>query len=1395
MNMLNTAFSNIILLLLSTTAFSTPVQNNQTLPVNNKLYLLENKGQVVDQHGNPRTDIDFKINTPEVSVFVGNGQLHYQWTKTDAPAVPTLPFVNKEKPANTTTEIYRLDIELLNANKNAVPEAGDAQPMYENYYLPQCPAGITANSYNKVVYRNVYPNIDWVLYTKDNTLKYDFIVHKGGNPADIKIKYNGATSLKLKNGALIATTPFGTLTEEKPYSYEAITKKEIPSAYKLRNNILSILLPFKDVETVIDPTIDWATYFGGNQYENGLKITADNLGYIYICGHTSSTTNIATTGAFQTSLSANSSGFLSKFSPSGAQIWGTYYGAQLFSRTGFSSIAVDIHNRIYAAGFTSDTGLATPGSYQPTYGGGNFDCIVVKFSDAGTRLWGSYYGGSGEESFTLSESKIACDTAGNLFLAGYTNSTSGIATAGSHQPAFNAISDAFLVKFDSTGSRLWGTYIGGANYEKTTGLCIDSKANIYVVGETDSPDSIATPGSYQGARFNPIQFYNSFLVKFNNNGVRQWGTYISNDSSTYVLNVVAGKNNSVFISGTTYGDTAIATPNAWQTKKLGATDGFAMRFNDSGALQWGTYIGDTGYEYLWGLDVDANDNIYVSGHTSSLTGIATPDAVKTSYTSSNYSEDCLLIYNGLGQKMWGTYYGGTQHNNVYLPYSEVKHISGAGNSATYLLGETHNSTGIATAGAHQTSIQGPTDVYIVKMTDDTSVFLTQPYTDTSFCTGDTMTIRYDVLNNFRTGNTFTIQLSDTAGSFTSATTIATINGNTGNTFKYIIPGAIIPGIHYRMRVLASAPYDTSVYNGRSLVIGAAPSKPVASYHAPLCSGDSLKLYANSPSPGIQWQWQGPGGFASFSKDTHRLNTQQVDSGDYIVSADVLGCKSLDTIRVSVIQSPLPVVAIANTPLCVGDTIKLNATGSNAISYTWTGVAGFTANTRDTFIANANTAQSGNYIVSATLNGCTRKDTILISVNTYPDTLAISGTPFVCEGASTILTATSTTPGITYNWTGPNSFNASSQSATLTGITSAATGNYIVTGTNILCSITDTFALAVLTTPVISSLSANTPVCIGRALNLTATASNATGYVWYGPGGYTSSTQNPTIASATAAVNGTYTVIAYNAACSSAAATVNVTTATGPVTNIYPSPGDSICSGSVIKFTAVPSAPGLSPQYQWYKNNIAIPSATTTSYTSNTTADKDIFYCTMTTTGVCADPYTDTSNHIPITVLPWLTPSVSIAATPNTPVNGGDMITFAATPVNGGTKPVYQWKRNNADVIGAISNTWGSPNLANADTICVVMTSSYRCPSPATAKSNCIVVQINTTGIETTTLLNNIKIYPNPVTDAIHIEGIQTATTIQLFDVTGRLVINTTAQQSIATIGTHTLAVGTYILQL
>lgn len=83
-----------------------------------------------------------------------------------------------------------------------------------------------------------------------------------------------------------------------------------------------------------------------------------------------------------------------------------------------------------------------------------------------------------------------------------------------------------------------------------------------------------------------------------------------------------------------------------------------------------------------------------------------------------------------------------------------------------------------------------------------------------------------------------------------------------------------------------------------------------------------------------------------------------------------------------------------------------------------------------------------------------------------------------------------------------------------------------------------------------------------------------------------------------------------------------------------------------------------------------------------------------------------------------------------------------------------------------------------------------------SSNNLFVAKLSyTTGIETTTLSgnNNIKIYPNPTSNNITIEDIQPATTIQLFDVTGRLVATTTAQHSTTTISTYTLAAGTYIL--
>jgi len=163
------------------------------------------------------------------------------------------------------------------------------------------------------------------------------------------------------------------------------------------------------------------------------------------------------------------------------------------------------------------------------------------------------------------------------------------------------------------------------------------------------------------------------------------------------------------------------------------------------------------------------------------------------------------------------------------------------------------------------------------------------------------------------------------------------------------------------------------------------------------------------------------------------------------------------------------------------------------------------------------------------------------------------------------------------------------------------------------------------------------------------------------------------------------------------------------------------------------------------------------------------------------------------VFPWLPASVSITANPSTTVPSGTMINFTATPVNGGNKPTYQWTRNGAPVVGALSNIWGASTLSHNDEICLNMSSSYLCPNPKTAKSNCIRVSIETTGINGIAGNSNIKVYPNPVRDILNINGVKAGNNIMLYDISGRLLLQQTALANQATINIASVAAGVYQL--
>jgi hypothetical protein len=150
------------------------------------LCFVENKGQVTDQHRKRRSDIDYKLETHGMSIFIGNGQIHYQWYPDES--APEIPAGEKKKQEPIPVKAYRMDMVLVGANIKAPVVASEPQAQYFNYYLPQCPDGATAKTYRRITYKNIYPNIDWVLYTNDSGLKYDFVVRAGGKASDIKLR-------------------------------------------------------------------------------------------------------------------------------------------------------------------------------------------------------------------------------------------------------------------------------------------------------------------------------------------------------------------------------------------------------------------------------------------------------------------------------------------------------------------------------------------------------------------------------------------------------------------------------------------------------------------------------------------------------------------------------------------------------------------------------------------------------------------------------------------------------------------------------------------------------------------------------------------------------------------------------------------------------------------------------------------------------------------------------------------------------------------------------------------------------------------------------------------------------------------------------------------------------
>lgn len=737
-------YKTIIAVLLASNFIIAADFNERSLKYN-ILSFQENKGQVCDQNYKPRLDVLFSGTNGELVYHLKKDGISYQLTKVNTWLnnldynIKNIHQKKTEKLVPNTVSIYRMDLNWLNCNLNATIEKQNPIEGFNNFYSEASPNGaLNVLSYKSLVYKNLYNGIDLKWYEKNGNLKYEYLVAPQTDYKQIKIELNGATKISVNSlGELIVSNPLGNIVEAAPIVIQ--DNKILHAKWKIDKNVVSF--DIKDVDPsrsfIIDPLVKlWGTFYGGASQDFVGYICTDKSNNVIISGQTTSQTNlnIATTGAFQTTYGGAGVGafpgdaFISKYNSNGVRQWSTYYGG---NGCDFANNCVaDASNNIYFVGGTTTTNSAvmtTPGCHQPVFGGmtqSNIgDAIIVKLDPNGARLWSTYYGDTSED-WALGAS---IDPLGNLFVCGGTwlagNSTV-FSTVGAYQPlnggslnASNPNVDAYLTKFSPSGQRIWSTYLGGTTNDNGHYCKNDANGNVYITGTTDATLSsiFSTSGSHQPNFSGGVD---SYLVKFDNNGQRLWGTFYGGIATDVTANCTVDNTGNIYLTGYTDSPTStlIASPNSHQPSFGGNNDIFLAKFNSIGTRLWATYYGGIGIENWSFCGVDNGGNVYLTGNTSTGAAniISTSCAYQTNFGGGS-TDDFLCKFNSTGTRIWATYFGGAG-NEGYSGYGAIVDIDGFNN--IYLAGITTaatNSNVISSNSSSQPNYGGGTaDGFLIK---------------------------------------------------------------------------------------------------------------------------------------------------------------------------------------------------------------------------------------------------------------------------------------------------------------------------------------------------------------------------------------------------------------------------------------------------------------------------------------------------------------------------------------------------------------------------------------------------------------------------------------------------------------------------------------------------------
>ena len=669
-------------------------------------------GGFIENKGQKNEAIYFYTESPEMGVGFGTSEIRFSIINPSTNRVESYDPLD-DHGIRTSVTYTTISLAFLGSNQ-IIPVAEDPTGAFNNYFVgsDEIKYVISCQYYTKMIYQNIYDKIDLVYELKEAQLKYEFFVHPGGNPKDIKLHWIGPVSLEfVDNGIKITTQVDDTIDGETestagfvdttPICYQS-TKREhkVEGSFEaVDSKTYGFHVPNYDPRKllIIDPLVlSYSTYVGGSGTDSGSDIAVDDAGNVYITGTTASI-DFPTVNANDPSYNSGEDVFVFKLNSTGnGLLYSTYIGGSGADR-GFD-IAVDGTGNAYVTGRTTSTNFPTINPYETDDGA--WDVFVFKLNSTGNGLLYSTYVGGNNDDYAYG---IVVDDAGNAYITGDTYSYD-FPTVKAYE-ADDSNLDIFVFKLAASGSDLlYSTYVGGSSIDYSRDIALDGEGNVYVTGFTASnnfPTVNALDSTYNGGAFDALVF--KFAAEGND---LLYSTYVGGTSEDRGHRIAVDRTENAYVTGFT-ASSNFPTVNAYETND-GANDVFVFKLNNTGTgLEYSTYIGGSGNEEPSGIDIDDLGNAYIAGRTLS-TNFPTVNAYNTTSDGNSSTWDVFLLkLNNPGNALlYSTYLGGSGQDS-----SRTVVLDGVGNA--YMTGYT-TSTDFPTVNAYNMTGNGGQEVFVTK---------------------------------------------------------------------------------------------------------------------------------------------------------------------------------------------------------------------------------------------------------------------------------------------------------------------------------------------------------------------------------------------------------------------------------------------------------------------------------------------------------------------------------------------------------------------------------------------------------------------------------------------------------------------------------------------------------